>query len=176
MSACCLGTKVAIEAPKFDQQTVTQALSLIFSWIILLPIGVIVTGKFLSQPLKFEAGPGLQFRIPIKGVLAIESNGAEVILGFACYLVSLGLLGAVFGSSIQPWVKARYGIDPGQFNALGFASSIFSVAISSVVFLVARIPRNPNHAKLLQERNAQVERIARAKTGIDPKKLPEVKE
>jgi hypothetical protein len=162
-------------AASLGQGALTDALKFIFSWVILLPIGVIVTGKLLTNRLKLEVGSGQLFRIPIKGVLTIEATGAEVILGFTWYLICLLLLGVAIGANVETWVKVHFGIDPGQFNALGFMSSLFSVAVSFIVFLLGK-PPTPGRRGPLQERNRLVNKITREKTGLDPNSLPEVKQ
>jgi hypothetical protein len=151
-----------------NQQTLTDALKFIFSWIILLAIGVIVSGKLLAQKFKFEAGTGQLFRIPIKGILTIEATGAEVVLGFTFYLICVLLLGITFGAGLQPWVKVHFGIDPGQFNALGFLSSLAAVAISAAIFLLSKIPPPAADTKAVRRRNKIVEQITAEKLSNDP--------
>src|SRR5437016_6208137 len=106
-----------------NQETITDTLKFICSWIVLLAIGVIVSGKLLAQKLKIDTGPGQLFRIPIKGIFTIEATNGEVVLGVSFYLICLLFLGWAFGASLQQWVRVHFGIDPGQFNALGFVSS-----------------------------------------------------
>jgi hypothetical protein len=159
-----------------SQDALSHAISFIFSWIILLAIGVIVSGKLLSQRLKLKTGAGQVFRIPVKGVLIIEANGAEVVLGFTFYLLSVFALGATSGVGLQSWVRVHYGIDPGQFNALGFISSLVSVAVSFVVYLVAAIPASVFGRRSVARHDSLLDKITREKTGLDPNKLPEVKQ
>jgi len=159
-----------------EQTALSSAITFIFSWVILLPVGVIVTGKLLNQRLKIEVGTGQLFRIPVKGVLTIESTGAEVILGFAWYLITLLVLGAAIGGHVEAWVKAQFGIQPGQFNALGFISSLGSVAISFIIYVITKTPVNPAQVIRRKRRDQIVDKLTKKQTGIDPNSIPQVQE
>jgi len=159
-----------------NQDAVTQVIRFIFSWVILLAIGVIVSGKLLSQRLKLRAGSGQLFRIPIKGVFRIEATGAEVVLGFTFYLLSVLVLGATWGANLQPWVKSHYGIDPGQFDAIGFMSSLMSVAVSFIVYLFSAIPVSVFGKGSVRLHDQLLDRITENKAGIHAADLPEIKE
>jgi len=159
----------------FSQETLTEAVKFVFSWVILLAIGVIVSGKLLSQRLKLRTETGQLFRIPIKGVLTVQATGAEVVLGFTFYLLAVLLLGSTYGSSLQPWVKSHYGIDPGQFNAVGFMSSLLSVAVSFVVYLFSIIPVTVFGRSAVMRHDSILSKITEEKTGLKPEDLPEVK-
>jgi hypothetical protein len=159
-----------------DQNALTAAITFVFSWVVLLPVGVIVTGKLLNQRMKIEAGAGQRLRIPVPGLFTIEANGAEVILGFAFYLVTLLVFGAAIGSHVAAWVKEQFGIEPGQFNALGFVSSLGAVTISFIVFLLTKPWQTRAQVKSRTRRDQLVDRLTMKQTGIDPKLLAEVKE
>ncbi len=75
-----------------SQDNLEKALAFIFSWIILLAIGVIVSGKLISQKLKLEIGNQDFLRIPVVGVLTLKATGAEVVFGFTLYLICVLLL------------------------------------------------------------------------------------
>jgi hypothetical protein len=158
-----------------DPDTLSSAIKFIFSWVVLLPIGVITTGKLLNQRLKLRTGPGQRLRIPT-GILNIEASGAEVILGFSWYMICLLLLGTAIGVNVRAWVLSHFGVDAGQFNALGFMSSLFSVTVAFVVFLLSKLPGDPAEAKALRTRNQIVNRITAEKTGQNPEDLPGVEE
>jgi len=140
-----------------------------------MAIGVIVSGKLLAQKLRLDAGTGQLFRIPVKGVFTIEATGGEVVLGVSFYLICLLFLGMAFGSGLQPWVKLHFGIDPGQFNCLGFVSSLTAVTISSAVFLFAKIQLPTTDRTAVQRRDRVVEELTKMKLGDDATLPPEVK-
>jgi len=153
------------------QESLTTAVKFIFSWVILLPIAVIVTGKLLNQRMKLQAGSGQLFRIPVKGVLTIQSTGAEVILGFACYLILMLGIGALVGAHVELWVKQQFGIEPGQFYALGFVTSLGSVALSFAIFLMTKNRPSEAQEQRLKRHDKIVDELTERQTGIDPKTL-----
>ena len=123
---------------KFDEtslQGIAVIIKFIFSWLILLPIAVIVTGKLLSKPINFGSDSKQILRIPLK-VFEIEANGGEVILGFACLIIVLFLVAMVGGADTYTLVKSNFGIDPGQFHSLCFFSALVSVIVSAFLFIV----------------------------------------
>jgi hypothetical protein len=160
----------------FDPSYLTDTVKFIFSWVILLPIGVIISGKMLTQRLKLQVGTGHLIRISVPKVLTVQATGAEVILGFTWYIICLLLLGITFGTMMHTFVVAHFGIDPGQFNALGFMSSLFAASISFVIFLLGGLRVSPQQREGLEERNKKINRLTRERSGIEPTKLPEVKE
>jgi hypothetical protein len=158
------------------QNTIGAVLEFVFSWMVLLAIGVIVTGKLLTQRFRPDVGAGQLFRIPLKGLFTIEATGPEVILGFTWYLICLLSLGTVVGRDVQTWVKAHFGIDPGQFNALGFMSSLLSVTTSFIVYLLFGAPQHLGRDSALAEHDKVVNELTRKHTGQDPEQLPKVEQ
>ncbi|MBD6968738.1 hypothetical protein G4170_19635 [Vibrio parahaemolyticus] len=92
---------------------ISVIIKFIFSWLILMPIAVIVTGKLLSKPINFGSDSKQVLKIPRK-IFQIEANGGEVILGFACLIIILFLVAVIGGSDIYTLVKTNFGIDPGH--------------------------------------------------------------
>jgi hypothetical protein len=114
---------------------ITVVIKFIFSWLILLPVAVIITGKLLSKLINFGSDSKQILRIPLK-IFQVEANGGEVILGFACLLIMFFLVAVFGGESIYTLVKTNFGIDPGQFHAICFFSSLASVCFSTLIFLI----------------------------------------
>ena len=114
---------------------IALVLKFIFSWLILLPIAVIVTGKLLSKPINFGADSKQVLKIPLK-IFQVEANGGEVILGFACLLIVLFLVAMIGGADIYELVKTNFGIDPGHFHSICFFSSLVSVIFSTILFVI----------------------------------------
>lgn len=115
----------------------TDAISYIFSWVILMPIAVIVSGKLMAQRLKLVSSSKQLFKIPIPGVLTIQARNDEVILGFAGFLVTLVVVGFIGGPTAYKLMIERFGIDPGHFNSLCVVSAFLTVLWSFVVFIVS---------------------------------------
>lgn len=114
---------------------VSDAADTLFSWAVLMPIAVIVSGKLLSKTINFTADSEQVFKISIK-LLKIQATGGEVILGFTGFFITLFCFGTFGGKEIYDLVKANYGIDPGQFNSLCMFSSFTTVIWSAVVFII----------------------------------------
>ncbi|TKF23246.1 hypothetical protein FCV43_04180 [Vibrio genomosp. F6] len=106
----------------------------IFSWLILMPIAVIVSGKLLSKPINFGSDSKQVLKIPLK-IFQIEANGGEVILGFACLIIILFTVAMFGGADVYALVKENFGIDPGQFHSICFFSSLVSVIFSTLLFI-----------------------------------------
>ena len=107
----------------------------VFSWIILMPISVIVTGKLLSKPINFTVNSTQLFQIPLK-ILVVQATQGEVVLGFSGFIITLFGLAVFDGVGIYSIVKTNFGIDPGQFNSLCMFSSFATVVWSFAVFLI----------------------------------------
>lgn len=114
---------------------VGDVLEFIFSWLVMLAIAVIVTGKLLSKPINFGADSKQLLKIPL-GIFNVEANGGEVILGFASLMFMLLIVALLGGADAYLLVKTNFGIDPGHFHALCFISSLISVMFATVIFLV----------------------------------------
>jgi len=110
----------------------------IFSWVILMPISVIISGKILAKILNFPVDSEQVFKIPIK-ILNIEAIGGEVILGFAGFIITLTGMGLIAGQEVYLLVKTNFGIDPGQFNSICMLSSFATVIWTSIIFLISEI-------------------------------------
>ena len=118
-----------------DYGWVSEAAETLFSWAVLMPIAVIVSGKLLAKPIKFSVDSEQSFKISIK-LLNIQATGGEVILGFAGFIITLFGFGTFGGKAIYELVKANYGIDPGHFNSLCMFSSFTTVIWSTIVFML----------------------------------------
>lgn len=107
----------------------------LFSWAVLMPIAVIVSGKLLAKPINFTVDSEQSFKVSIK-LLNIQATGGEVILGFTGFFITLFGFGTFGGKEIYSLVKDNYGIDPGHFNSLCMFSSFTTVIWAAAVFLL----------------------------------------
>ena len=107
----------------------------IFSWVILLPIAIIISGKFLTRPVSLKVNSKQLFKLSF-GILKIQATDEEVILGFAGFIITLFISAMYGGKDIYEAVKSGFGIDPGHFNSLCIFSSFSMVLWSCFLFIV----------------------------------------
>src|SRR3954470_16650599 len=88
----------------------------IFSWGILLPSSVIISGKFISQVVPLTAERQV-FKIPLY-IFHAEANNSEVIYGFASFILTLVIVIVLGGPDFYHWIVPRLGFDLGQFRTL----------------------------------------------------------
>lgn len=142
----------------------------IFSWVILLPIAVIISGKILAKVVEFQVDSEQVFKIPIK-ILNIEAKNGEVILGFTGFIITLTGLAIVYGQNIYLIVKTNFGIDPGQFNALCMFSSFSTVIWSTLIFFISKLfyKYNPDKqlSNILKEHELLINKLADTKHSDD---------
>jgi hypothetical protein len=110
----------------------------VFSWVILMPIAVMVSGKLVGQTIKLSGQRGQLFQVKLPKVITIAARDDEVILGFTMFLIALMVSGLSAGAAIYRFMVADFGIDPGQFDALCVFSSFVVVAASVLLFLLSR--------------------------------------
>lgn len=121
--------------------TAEAAIKFIFSWVILLPIAIIVSGKFLTKPVSFSVNSKQLFKIEI-GILTIQATDEEVILGFAGFIITLFASAMYSGKGVYELVKAGFGIDPGQFNSLCIFSSFSMVVWSCALLIITELAKH----------------------------------
>lgn len=143
----------------------TAFIKFIFSWVILLPIAIIVSGKFLTKPIFFSVNTKQLFKIEI-GILKIQATDEEVILGFAGFIITLFVSAMYGGKDVYELVKGRFGIDPGQFNSLCIFSSFSMVVWSCALFFIIELARHflsgPREKELI-ERDKLIEKLRKEK-------------
>src|SRR4051794_24158250 len=76
----------------------TSIVKFIFSWIILTPISIIISGKLLAQRMKLGPGSKSLFKISLFRILTVEATNDEVILGFTGFIITLCIVGFTGGS------------------------------------------------------------------------------
>jgi hypothetical protein len=134
-----------------------ETLKLIFSWAILMPIAVIVSGKLLAQRFNLRTRTKQLFRIPVIGVFDVQANDDEVILGFSGFITTLFLVSILAGKAVYHLFRVQFGIDPGHFNCLCIFSSFATVVWTLAVFIFGGGGRGPlapvrdEHAELIEQ-------------------------
>jgi hypothetical protein len=143
----------------------TEVVKFIFSWVILLPIAVIVSGKLLSARLKLSVSSEQIFKIAILRVLIIQATGAEVVLGLTGFIATLAFVGLFGGKPAYYLFRDRFGVDPGQFNSLcvlsSFALVIWTIALSALIALIYWL-NSVRHTKRT-ERDALITKLSQRK-------------
>lgn len=138
----------------------TVAMKFIFSWIILTPISVIVSGRLLAHRLYLFSGATQLFSIKLFGILNIEARDDEVILGFTGFLFTLLLVGGFGGVHVYTMFTFHFGVDPGQFNALCIFSALVLVGWTSIVYVLGRPFRIGRDARLKEEHDRKITQLA----------------
>jgi len=114
-------------------EVVGSVLSFVFSWLVLMAVAVILSGKFLMKLLRFSTESKQLFRLSFK-IFVLEASGGEVVLGLAGFLITLFLVACGWGHMVFDIVKNNFGIDTSQFNSVMFFSSLMTVLWSFLVY------------------------------------------
>lgn len=134
-------------------------LKTIFSWAVLMPIAVIISGILLAKPFKLQVETEQRFRIPIPRIFHLEATNGEVILGFAGFIITLVIIALVGGQAAYAFFRNQFGIDPGQFNSLCVLSSFVTVIWSVIIWLLTQVRSNaPDPVE--RKRDSQIIRIS----------------
>lgn len=141
-------------------ESLSIVIKYIFSWLILLPIAVIVTGKLLSKPINLGSDSKQVLKIPLK-IISLEANDGEVILGFACLLIIIFIVAMTGGQEVQELVKVKFGVDPGQFHSICFFSSLISVVCSFILFVVHYLMTKVGIAPFVEDKTKYEATISR---------------
>jgi hypothetical protein len=148
-------------------ELLTDGVKLLFSWVILMPIAVIVSGKLITQLLRIPGQRGQSFQIKIPYLIALKAHNDEVILGFTLFIAALATTGFVAGRAVYRIFSAGFGIDPGQFNSLCIFSAFLSVVISGLVFALTRLAGQLRRRSdpVLREYDRTIDELARRMSG-----------
>jgi hypothetical protein len=137
-------------------ETLSPLFLFIFSWIVMLPMGVIISGIFLGSLMTAQASEGTIFKIPLF-ILNIEARRNQVVAGFYAFILTFTLVIIFGGAELYIYIKERSGIDPGHFNSLCVASSVLAVIWTSIPFVFHNCFLTPksiapsSHAQILED-------------------------
>ena len=149
------------EQSAVSSDVLSKAISFVFSWLVLMPVAVIVSGKLLAQVLLLRGATKQLFRIHVPPVLDVSASDDEVILGFSSFIICLLLIGLPAGPIAYAILKTQFGIDPGHFNSLCVLSAFVNVLITfAVTIIIGQIRRTPTDQTAL-EHERRIEEIAR---------------
>lgn len=128
-----------------DKTTVTGFLDVLqtvliflFSWVVLLGISVIVTGKIAARHFSMGIDLSDEFKINIY-IINIKARGDEVSLGFLIFSVFLFLTILIGGADAYAFFRSRSGIDIGHWNSLCMVASFLSLIFSACLIIYFRV-------------------------------------
>jgi hypothetical protein len=122
--------------------TATGILHFIFSWIVLLTISIIISGKFAAKAFPMGFMGDDKFVIDVY-MLKLKATGDEVTLGFSFFIVCLVACIFFGGVSAYEFFKLHSGIDIGQWNSLCVISSGACLLLSILMFFLSKLLRSP---------------------------------
>jgi hypothetical protein len=143
----------------------SDALKFIFSWVALLPIAIIVSGKFIAHipAFKLTGQEGQMFGVRLPGVIDFVAKGDEVVYGFGLFIAEFFIVAIVAGHAVYNLVESDFGINLGQFNAICAFSAFSSVILSGLLlFGLAMSGRIRNRSDpIIQEHAAELDSLSR---------------
>lgn len=153
-------------SPSFDYNRGIEAanavLTAIFSWVVLLGISVIVTGKITCRILRNTVLSEDKFTINFV-IFKISAIGDEVLFGFLIFLLVLLSVILFGGAQVYDMFKNHSGIDIGQWNSICVLSSLLSVLVATLIFLGRMLGGSPAGSPIItkNERKKQIEKLQR---------------
>jgi hypothetical protein len=137
--------KAQPQGSMLDQVNIIQTFILfIFSWIIIMPTAVILSGKLLAPRLKLPAWSEQTFDIKIPPIgptmYRVNANNGEVVVGLSSFLLCLLILAMTAGPAAYEKFRINFGIDPGHFNSLCVFSSLIQISCCFIIFIAGSLP------------------------------------
>jgi hypothetical protein len=133
----------------------SSLITFIFSWIILLAVGVIVSGIFFAKVFPIKGFTGGTFKIPLF-IFNLEAHDDEVVLGLTSFLTTLLICALLGGASLYHFTVERFGIDPGQFHMLCFVSALINALLSCTVWILFSVLRSNTQDRAKAEAQAVI--------------------
>lgn len=165
MGVCYAAFGWALMADNVPEQTyelsieqVIEVVEVIFSWVILMPIAVIISGKLIAETTTHSSKQDDFFSINLL-FFRIRAKGDEVMWGFAVFILVMGLTVVLGGPAAYDFFKFKTGLDIGHWNSLCVIAAFFSVVISLILWFAVPFLRS-SPVISAQDRNAQIEKLA----------------
>jgi hypothetical protein len=124
------------EADAYSRQ-VQGLLAVLFSWIVLLGISVIISGKLVAQHIVLNFSDEDVFSINLI-FFKVRARGDEVSLGFILFLLCFGIVLVFGGQGAYLYFKTQAGIDIGHWNSMCAISSLLCI------FELHPVPKTPS--------------------------------
>ncbi len=117
-------------------EQVTKLLTTVFSSIVLTALAIIISGKLLAVRIPLGFSKSDKFGVNLF-VLNLKAIGDEASLGLLMFFASLTFVAVCFGApQTSTYLSDRTGLNLGEWDALCFASSFFSVFCAAVFYAV----------------------------------------
>ncbi|GAB3411887.1 hypothetical protein [Flindersiella endophytica] len=149
----------------------------LFSWLGLLVVSVIVSGRILAGVLRLprrtqkdKLRPDSFLGIRLPGLIRLQARGDEVVFGFVALILVLSALGLLSGPAAYAMFVTRFGVDPGQFPALCVLSSFASVVLSTLLWTLVEIGGQVLHRTdpIVDEHREVVQELVRRAEAVQP--------
>ena len=152
----------------------SDSLKFVFSWIALLPIAIVVSGKLIAHnpAFKLSGQDEQKFGLRLPGIIHFVATGDEVVFGFALFITEFFFFALVAGRAIYGIVKSDFGVDLGQFNSLCAFSAFSSVIVSGLVLLFIALngTMRGKNDPVLQEHASELDRLTRGRGPVTRKR------
>jgi NAD-dependent oxidoreductase involved in siderophore biosynthesis len=109
--------------------------TILTSWPVIMAIGVIISGRFLSQLFKLSGSDQDLFTIRFWPIFTIRAVGQDVSLGLAGFVMTLAMVGFLMGENVQQMMLLKFGIAAPQFSCLSLVSSLITVCWSFALYV-----------------------------------------
>lgn len=149
--------------PTVQFELIEAAVRFIFSWVIMMPVSIILTGQLLDSNIRALKGDTNIFTIDI-GIFRVQSSGSAVAFGFATFFTTFLIVTVTGGKHVYEWVQPRLGIDPGHFHTNCLLSALLSVTFGFLVHLTAPLFKARKLVST-RERDDIIERIMDSNRG-----------
>jgi hypothetical protein len=141
----------------FSIEQIIEVVEVIFSWVILMPIAVIISGKLVAETTVRSSKEDDFLSINLL-FFRIRATGDEVMWGFAVFILVMGSTVGFGGPAAYDFFKLNTGLDIGHWNSLCVIAAFFSVIVSLALWLVVPYLRS-SPVISAQDRNAQIEKL-----------------
>jgi lipid-A-disaccharide synthase-like uncharacterized protein len=109
--------------------------TILTSWPVIMAIGVILSGRFLSQLFKLTGSDQDIFAIRFWPIFTISAVGQDVSLGLAGFVMTLAIVGFMMGENVQQMMLLKFGIEAPQFSCISLVSSLITVCWSFLLYV-----------------------------------------
>jgi hypothetical protein len=130
------------DSGQWSISAVSDELKFIFSWVALMPISIVVSGKLIAQIPAFKIyyfQGNDEFGLRVPGLMRLVAQKGEVIFGFTIFITEFFSFAMIAGRWVYHTVKIGFGIDLGQFNSLCAFSALSSVVLTWSIFLIVAV-------------------------------------
>lgn len=144
----------------------STCLEFIFSWVVLSAVCVIVAGKLLSRSFKLRRAGKQLFCVIVPKILRVSAKDDEVIIGFAVYVITFLMVGALFGQDAHNFFSDNFGLTITHWNSLAILSSMILVTWAVFVHLAHGFIESRRDRRI-DEHNQVIQRLGEERGGME---------